>query len=696
MTETQRPLKVFLFHAPGDRDVVRDVYLRLITDGIDARLVKDKLLPGQDWKNAIHNAVSEVDAVIVCLSRRFAQGDFTQREMRLAFDSTVEQLQGAVFILPVRLEHYDALEQEKEWQGAELSDPTGYETLIQALQARAEAVGAALQRREDSLPEVTASRVKQRGPEEDPEETARAIPEVLVEGPGILLEGPTLDARGRVLQHKPRSTVLAALLGFAGIVLMAMLGPAGLEKWALADAASALTTTPTARTQVKASSTLAPTIQPIPTWATKGNPLNIVFLVDANSRMQGSRIRGVELTLTEFVLDLDHRYPVSLIQFDTNVELLTSLTQNDAAASQAVKLIAVDLNNSSLCIYDALYAGIQEAARGTLVQNTKNMIILLTYGTDGFNSESGCGIHTTQEVTDLAERYPASVFVIQVTGKPSDSVFMEITRQTGGVYFTVAREKEIKNAFLSISEAALDLETELKVSAPQPAETIVTRLARMVYVPSGTFMMGENTVYLDSFWIDKTEVTNVMYLECVEAGACSLPSSNSSKTQSSYFGNAVFDNHPVVFVSWVDANAYCTWAGGRLPSEAEWEKAARGTDGRHFPWGNHLPEAEGFLNFNSQDTTQVGIHPMGASPYDALDMAGNVGEWVADWLSVDYYNNPPASNPLGPDTGEYRVWRGGSWANTGTESILTYTRTGNLPTDTRAGIGFRCARDAGP
>jgi formylglycine-generating enzyme required for sulfatase activity len=219
----------------------------------------------------------------------------------------------------------------------------------------------------------------------------------------------------------------------------------------------------------------------------------------------------------------------------------------------------------------------------------------------------------------------------------------------------------------------------------------------MVFVPPGEFIMGDNTVSLDAFWIDKTEVTNAMYAKCVQAGQCSAPGSNSSRTRSSYYGDNEFDHYPVIFVSWIDANNYCTWTGGRLPTEAEWEKAARGTDGRPYPWGDADPLGiDGLLNYRAQDTTQVGIYPNAASPYGALDMAGNVSEWVADWLSLDYYLNPPALNPLGPDTGQYRVWRGGSWASASTERIRTYSRTGNLPTDTSGGIGFRCARDAAP
>jgi formylglycine-generating enzyme required for sulfatase activity len=253
------------------------------------------------------------------------------------------------------------------------------------------------------------------------------------------------------------------------------------------------------------------------------------------------------------------------------------------------------------------------------------------------------------------------------------------------------------HALLSISEkAGLELNPESTKPVPAPVDLP----APLVFVPSGEFIMGTTTVYLNSFWIDKTEVTNGMYGKCVQAGQCSPPRSQASHTRQSYYGNREFEQYPVIYVSWLDAGRYCDWVGGRLPTEAEWEKAARGTDGRQFPWGNDDPggigDFVGLLNYRAQDTTEVGTYPRGASPYGALDMAGNVSEWVADWFSPEYYSRPPASNPLGPDSGEYRVWRGGSWANTSIDRVRTYSRTGNLPTDSSGGIGFRCARDAGP
>jgi formylglycine-generating enzyme required for sulfatase activity len=218
----------------------------------------------------------------------------------------------------------------------------------------------------------------------------------------------------------------------------------------------------------------------------------------------------------------------------------------------------------------------------------------------------------------------------------------------------------------------------------------------MVYVPAGEFIMGSDegdskeqpvhTVYLDAFYIDKTEVTNAQYRECVEAGACDTPE------DTAYYDNADYAQHPVVFVSWNDADAYCRWAGKQLPTEAEWEKAARGTDGRLWPWGNEwhaerCNSAEG----GKGNTTPVGAYPEGASPYGALDMAGNVWEWVADWRGEDYYSQSPDRNPRGPDSGHYRVLRGGSWSYIA--HFVRCANRGGAPPETRYNtFGFRCAR----
>ena len=192
-----------------------------------------------------------------------------------------------------------------------------------------------------------------------------------------------------------------------------------------------------------------------------------------------------------------------------------------------------------------------------------------------------------------------------------------------------------------------------------------------VDVPAGEFMMGsdpavdpdasddempQHAVYVDAFRISKYEVTNAQYAQCVRATVCDEPG------DLRYYLDPAYADHPVVYVSWFDAQTFCEWIGGRLPTEAEWEKAARGTDGRIYPWGNEFAESKcNTFESGIGDTTEVGSYSDGASPYGAMDMAGNVWEWVADWYDAGYYSEAPERNPQGPDSGEVRVLRGGSW-----------------------------------
>ena len=278
----------------------------------------------------------------------------------------------------------------------------------------------------------------------------------------------------------------------------------------------------------------------------------------------------------------------------------------------------------------------------------------------------------------------------------------------------------------------------------------------MVYIPPGEFIMGSDLmeafvvggrpargdlrlfwfpnqrpshrVYLDGYWIDQTEVTVGMFKKFVDATGYRTSAEREGwgkpwqpgpkelewpMVQGADWlhprgpGSTAEDNHPVVQVSWQDAMAYCEWVGAMLPTEAQWEKAARGTDARRYPWGDDFDGTR--LNYGDKNcpverwrdtdyndgyafTSPVGLYPGGASPYGVLDMAGNVWEWVFDWYDEGYYDYSPASNPRGPANGHLKSQRGGSWYDGEPEGWVTCViRHQNEPTDRYQDVGFRCS-----
>lgn len=292
--------------------------------------------------------------------------------------------------------------------------------------------------------------------------------------------------------------------------------------------------------------------------------------------------------------------------------------------------------------------------------------------------------------------------------------------------------------------------TATPTSTPYPPEMEDPEGVAMVFIPSGEFSMGSDagkpdeapvhTVYLDSFYIDKYEVTNDLFADFLNKNLAKVKVDPSGYvnydgqviydlTQTGYgkqwtdriqFNGEIFEvhpdyrTHPLPATAWVTAEAYCAWRGARLPTEAEWEKAARGTDGRKYPWGEAIDgnfanvcdkncphgSADAALDDGYAETSPVGIYGEGVSPYGAHDMAGNVYEWVSDWYSKAYYSESPAKNPGGPATGEYKVYRGGSWQGSqrysSVDTLRTTYRGSNAPIATMPSYGFRCALGINP
>lgn len=279
--------------------------------------------------------------------------------------------------------------------------------------------------------------------------------------------------------------------------------------------------------------------------------------------------------------------------------------------------------------------------------------------------------------------------------------------EDGGVNFTLTEEVRQKlkkvGADAGLMQADARLMQAVEKAAAEYAKVKPEVIkgkdgAEMVLVPVGEFWMGSEDsdayadekprrrVYLDAFYIDKYEVTNALYQRFIEVTGRAAPKywNDISLNQS---------NQPVVGVTWDDANAYCEWAGKRLPTEAEWEKAARGMDGRKYPWGNQWDSNRANSNESKvRRTVPVGSYPNGVSAYGVHDMAGNVWEWVADWYDRDYYQRAPDRNLKGPDSGQMRVLRGGWW-DSRPRNLRASSRSWIGPDSWTDYIGFRCAED---
>jgi len=265
-----------------------------------------------------------------------------------------------------------------------------------------------------------------------------------------------------------------------------------------------------------------------------------------------------------------------------------------------------------------------------------------------------------------------------------------------------ASESESKPSAKSAPAANGSTPSASKPAPTPPLQAEITGKdgAPMVLIPAGEFSMGTDKgdddeqpihrVFIDSFYIDKFEVTNGRFAKFVEAIQIEPPWGFKDKETP-----VLHIDQPVRWVNWMDAMGYCLWAGKRLPTEAEWEKAARGTDGRLYPWGNEAPtpaHAVFGLKEGADTVSAIGNRDKGKSPYGVHDMAGNLYEWTIDWYDEQFYSKNPAINPRGPAEGAAKVQRGGSYHNAPYRLRSTF-RTKGDPTAHDPNVGFRCAQD---
>jgi serine/threonine protein kinase len=299
--------------------------------------------------------------------------------------------------------------------------------------------------------------------------------------------------------------------------------------------------------------------------------------------------------------------------------------------------------------------------------------------------------------TDTPEP-PRSTAVVIIEEIPTDTPTLPPPTHTPTVSPPASDTLAIPTATPTATEAAAPTATP---TSPPPPTAVAPQ--NTILIPPGTFLMGsaagmpneapEHTVSISAFFIDKFEVSNADYRQCVAAGGCTPAATVDAFTYAGYRDDPAFNDYPVISVTWNQAQAYCRWAGKRLPTEAEWEYAARGSDNFIWSWGNNFDPA--LSAASAPDTQPVNSYPGGVSPFGLFNMTGNVNEWVQDVYDAGFYAVSPAENPVNAGSGENRVYRGGSFDNTDGSFYTTSRRYDKPATYADVDVGFRCAQDTG-
>jgi len=627
MPETKRPLKVFLSYASQDRPVVRELSGRLAGEGwIDPWVDEKKLLPGQDWRLNILDAVETSDIVIICLSSNSVSKEgYVQKELRYAQEIALEKPEGTIFLIPLRLEECEVPRGLRFYQWVDFfgeNKDTSYSALVESLKLRHEQklmLEEQTRVQKEKLEREAAEKIAQEKAtrekaEKDAKEKAR-------------LEAEKLVKQKAAREKKEREAAEKA-----------------------------------------------------------------VYEKEEKDAAEKARLEGEEQARQKAAKEKEERETAEKAAQEQAEREAAEIVAREKAKRDAAKKADREANERK-----------KPVSPKELVDE-KPLVV-----------EDKVLSKLTQEQPNKKPVQPSifvlggiAVFIIGIV------IFYSLSNMTRGAN-PIPTNIEPTSTHIEPSQPVISLEvTNTSEPSPTSIETsaiIVPALSTeitdskdvsMRLVPASEFSMGSASnfsdpaqiIYLDAFYIDKYEVTNASYKACFDAGVClQKPKDFISNTHSYYYGKAEFNNYPVIYVDWYMANIYCEWRGARLPTEAEWEKAARGTDGRDFPWGNDA----NFNDFshdntgkgNSGDTTEVGRYETGKSPYGVYDLGGNVWEWVSSIYKPYPYNSSDGRENL--HISGIRVLRGGSWKSMGIEDQTNY-RYRLDPANAKNDIGFRCAR----
>ena len=699
MPETKRPLKVFLCHASQDKPVVRELAQRLFAEGwIDPWLDEKKLLPGQDWRLKIEEAVEASDIVIFCLSSNSVTKEgFIQKELRYAREIAFEKPEGTIFLIPLRLDESETPRGLRFYQWAdyfgEMKEET-YNVVLESLKIRYE-----------QKLSIERELARQSEKEREEHQVAEKAMREKVEQEAVVEEAKReLDERARreklkIEEQESEKPIKEGPFGDYFKRKKRVL-EAAIEK----------------RVQVEKPASLF-------VWIRREGTKNIIHFIpqiDENVHVDEDNVKTRDIKL-EFPTKNGRVYPVGI-----SIRLVAP----DFTLVQDQKNIIVPPDNDSIiCTFTVipmkagdLLLTIEIYKDGVLLSNrslyteavmsapliAREILIVRVPVEDVFKPRK-VDIAIIVALIGLAGTLIAGLLGSPLIESWFSPAAIPTVTQTATITLTFQPTPATGTPEPGQTPTEIFARTFTPVifndPHPDPSDHIDSFGVPMRLVPAGEFAMGSeggdtderpvHTVDLDTYYIDKYEVTNAFYKACVDAGVCQSPQNTSSFTLYDLYGNPDYDNYPVMFMSWNMAKTYCEWRGAQLPTEAQWEKAARGTDGRTYPWGEEIDQTFAHYDQSAGIPAAVGSYERGKSPYGVYDMAGNVWEWVGDWYSQTFYANSPTSNPSGPGSGQTRVLRGGTWYY-GKERVRTFSRDSYNPIEVLDSFGFRCAKDANP
>ena len=750
MPEPKRPLKVFLCHSSQDKPIVKEIYDRLLSEGwIDPWLDKERLKLGDDFDLEIEKAIESTDAVIAFISKNAVNKiGYIQKELRLVYDAQMYRPDGELFTIPLRLEDCEPPHRFKYWHWGDYfgeEKEKTYQSLLNSLTIihervqRNEVIEQARLKADEEERQYIAKKeaenlARLKAKEEERQRIAKekAEREAASERVSLLrnkfnkvtqleLSGYLEDALNICYEIKAMDrkypSIEKKIQEIQNAIKLRDNQKKEEERQRIAkekadrEAAekARLLAEEEERKRIAREKAEHEAAEKAAREKAEKEAANLAILLydKLNKAIQLERSGYLDEALKIYyeIKSADSNYP----NIEKKIQILEKALLN--AKEEEQKRIAREKDEAN---------PYREKVR--LISTLINQAISLE---DSGSLDAALKIY--YEVKSIDPRYPTiekKIQEIENTIKllekqktiPPRNIWNPVILYVGiilicwlllvNTFVDGSGNASISTAThmsLPITTPAVSVSTStntpklITTPTPLPAEIVDAKGVSMALVPAGEFTMGSyisyadeypaHEVYLDAFYMDIYEVTNVVYKTCVDSGECIPPQQTGSYTRTSYYGNSEFDDYPVIYVDWNQANTYCEWRDASLPTEAQWEKAARGNDERTYPWGEGTDSNRANFNQNIGDTTEVGSYESGKSPYGMYDMAGNVWEWVADWYAA-YPGNTISNDAYGK---KYRVLRGGSWYYSD-DLLRASDRFAKSPDLISNYIGFRCVR----